>query len=67
MEIVGNGLVLDNHGGEGVESQIGQKRQDKGFWVGESIQEELIGLRDRFDLPYYFGFEEKINLKGDRL
>ena len=34
-----------------------QDRKDKGVPVGESIQKELIGLRDRFDLPYKFPFE----------
>ena len=35
-----------------------QDRKDKGVPVGESIQKELIGLRDRFNLPYHFGFED---------
>jgi LDH2 family malate/lactate/ureidoglycolate dehydrogenase len=34
-----------------------QDRKDKGVPVGESIQKELTGLRDRFDLPYKFPFE----------
>ena len=32
-------------------------RKDKGVPVGESIQKELIGLRDKFSLPYKFPFE----------
>ena len=28
-----------------------------GVPVGESIQKELIGLRDKFNLPYKFPFE----------
>ncbi|MCR5263395.1 MAG: Ldh family oxidoreductase, partial [Clostridiales bacterium] len=34
-----------------------QDRKDKGVPVGESIQKEFIGLRDRFSLPYRFPFE----------
>ena len=34
-----------------------QDRKDKGVPVGESIQKELTGLRDRFNLPYVFPFE----------
>ncbi|MBO4871912.1 MAG: Ldh family oxidoreductase [Lachnospiraceae bacterium] len=34
-----------------------QERKDKGVPVGESIQKELIGLRDKFALPYKFPFE----------
>ena len=34
-----------------------QDRKDKGVPVGESIQKELIGLRDKFALPYHFPFE----------
>ena len=33
------------------------ERKDKGVPVGESIQKELIGLRDKFNLPYRFPFE----------
>ncbi len=33
------------------------ERRDKGVPVGESIQKELIGLRDKFALPYKFPFE----------
>ncbi len=36
-----------------------QDRKDKGVPVGESIQKELIALRDKFDLPYHFNFEDK--------
>jgi LDH2 family malate/lactate/ureidoglycolate dehydrogenase len=32
-------------------------RKDKGVPVGESIQKELIALRDRFSLDYRFPFE----------
>ena len=32
-------------------------RKDKGVPVGEKVQEELIGLRDRLGLPYKFPFE----------
>ena len=35
-----------------------QERKDKGVPVGETIQKELTGLRDRFRLPYTFPFEE---------
>ena len=35
-----------------------QERKDKGVPVGESIQKELIALRDRFELPYRFPFED---------
>jgi LDH2 family malate/lactate/ureidoglycolate dehydrogenase len=34
-----------------------QERKDKGVPVGEAIQKELIGLRDRFGLDYKFPFE----------
>ena len=34
-----------------------QERKDKGVPVGESIQKELTGLRDKFHLPYRFPFE----------
>ncbi|MBQ2061098.1 MAG: Ldh family oxidoreductase, partial [Oscillospiraceae bacterium] len=33
-----------------------QDRKDKGVPVGESIQKELVGLRDKFNLPYRFPF-----------
>ncbi|MBQ7722005.1 MAG: Ldh family oxidoreductase [Kiritimatiellae bacterium] len=35
-----------------------QERKDKGVPVGESIQKELVALRDKFSLPYRFGFED---------
>ena len=35
-----------------------QDRKDKGVPVGESIQKELVGLRDKFNLPYRFPFED---------
>ncbi len=34
-----------------------QSRKEKGVPVGESIQKELIALRDKFSLPYHFDFE----------
>lgn len=34
-----------------------QDRKDKGVPVGESIQKELVELRDKFSLPYRFPFE----------
>ncbi len=37
-----------------------QDRKDKGVPVGESIQKELVALRDRFDLPYHFDFETQL-------
>ena len=33
-------------------------RRDKGVPVGETIQKELIGLRDELKLPYHFPFED---------
>ena len=35
-----------------------QERKDKGVPVGESIQKELVQLRDRFGLDYHFPFEK---------
>ena len=35
-----------------------QDRKDKGVPVGESIQKELLELRDKFGLDYVFPFEE---------
>ncbi len=35
-----------------------QDRKDKGVPVGESIQKELLELRDKFQLPYHFPFED---------
>ena len=34
-----------------------QDRKDKGVPVGESIQKEMIELRDNLNLPYRFPFE----------
>ena len=34
-----------------------QERKDRGVPVGETIQKELVALRDRFALPYRFPFE----------
>jgi LDH2 family malate/lactate/ureidoglycolate dehydrogenase len=34
-----------------------QERKDKGVPVGESVQKELISIRDKFSLPYTFPFE----------
>ena len=35
-----------------------EDRKDKGVPVGESIQKELVGLRDQLNLPYHFPFED---------
>jgi LDH2 family malate/lactate/ureidoglycolate dehydrogenase len=35
-----------------------QERKDKGVPVGESIQKEIIELRNKFNLPYTFDFEK---------
>jgi len=35
-----------------------QERKDLGVPVGESIQKEMIALRDEFQLPYTFPFEK---------
>ncbi|MBQ5341105.1 MAG: Ldh family oxidoreductase, partial [Oscillospiraceae bacterium] len=35
-----------------------QERKDKGVPVGEAIQKEFIGLRDKLGLDYKFPFEE---------
>ena len=35
-----------------------QDRKDKGVPVGESIQKEMIALRDQLNLPYHFPFED---------
>jgi len=37
---------------------VWQERKDKGVPVGESIQQEFIGLRDKLNLPYTFPFEK---------
>jgi len=34
-----------------------QERRDKGVPVGEAVQKEMTGLRDRLQLPYRFPFE----------
>jgi len=34
------------------------ERKDKGVPVGEAVQKELIGLRDKWNLPYKFPFEK---------
>ena len=34
-----------------------QERKDKGVPVGDSIQKELVELRDKFGLDYKFPFE----------
>nr|WP_325212384.1 Ldh family oxidoreductase [uncultured Oscillibacter sp.] len=36
-----------------------QERRDKGVPVGESVQKELVEVRDRLGLPYRFPFEEQ--------
>ena len=33
-------------------------RKDKGVPVSESVQKELMEIRDRFSLPYRFPFEK---------
>ena len=33
-------------------------RKDKGVPVGEAVQKELVGLRDKLNLPYKFPFED---------
>ena len=35
-----------------------QDRKDKGVPVGESVQKEIIAIRDRLGLPYRFDFEK---------
>lgn len=37
---------------------IWEYRKDRGVPVGEAVQKEFIGLRDRFNLPYHFPFEK---------
>lgn len=34
------------------------ERKDKGVPVGEAVQKEFIEVRDKYDLPYVFPFEE---------
>ena len=33
-------------------------RKDKGVPIGESVQKEFIRIRDQFDLPFHFPFED---------
>ena len=33
-------------------------RRDKGVPVGEAVQKEFIAIRDRYNLPYHFPFED---------
>ena len=35
-----------------------QWRKDRGVPVGEAVQKEFIAIRDRYDLPYKFPFED---------
>ena len=37
---------------------IWQERKDKGVPVGETVQKELVEIRDRYHLPYHFPFED---------
>ena len=37
---------------------VWQERKDKGVPVSEAVQKELVGLRDKLNLPYVFPFEE---------
>ena len=34
-------------------------RRDKGVPVGESVQRDLIAIRDEKNLPYHFPFEDR--------
>ena len=43
-----------------------QERRDKGVPVGESVQRELTGLRDKFGLDYRFPFETQANPRRRR-
>ena len=36
-----------------------QDRKDKGVPVGESVQKEIITVRDKLNLPYHFPFEDQ--------
>ena len=36
-----------------------QERKDKGVPVGETIQKEILEIRDKLGLPYYFPFEDQ--------
>jgi LDH2 family malate/lactate/ureidoglycolate dehydrogenase len=35
------------------------ERKDKGVPVGESVQKDLIAVRDKLGLPYHFDFEDQ--------
>ena len=37
---------------------VWQERKDKGVPVGEAIQKEFIGIRDKYHLPFTFPFEQ---------
>ena len=37
---------------------VWQERKDKGVPIGESVQVEMIQVRDKLGLPYVFPFEE---------
>ena len=36
-----------------------QDRKDKGVPVGESVQKEIVAVRDKLNLPYHFPFEDQ--------
>ena len=36
-----------------------QERKDKGVPVGETIQKEIVEVRDKLNLPYHFPFEDQ--------
>ena len=36
-----------------------QERKDKGVPVGETIQKEILEIRDKLNLPYHFPFEDQ--------
>ena len=38
---------------------VWQERKDRGVPVGETVQKELLEVRDRFGLPYTFPFEKQ--------
>ena len=37
---------------------VWQERKEKGVPVGEAVQKEFIGIRDKYHLPYQFPFEK---------
>lgn len=37
---------------------VWQERKEKGVPVGEAVQKEFIEIRDKYDLPYHFPFED---------